>query len=108
MRIDDILQAQGVSKAELARRMRTTRQNITTLLRNPSASKCSEIAEALNVPVWQLFASPDEVQAAHQDNNELCAFVRADNVHHFADSWEQWWAMVDEIASSHPRPRKQP
>lgn len=107
MRIDDILQAQGISKAELARRMGTTRQNITTLLRNPSVNKCAEIAQALNIPLWQLFASPEDV-AAHHDNNEMCAFVRIDGVHLHADTWEEFWAIVDEISSTHPRPRKQP
>lgn len=60
-RIEDILNERGLSKAAFAEMMGTSRQNVNALLKNPTRAKLEEIAAALGVPVWQLFASPEEV-----------------------------------------------
>lgn len=60
-RIEEILKQKGLSKAAFAELMGTSRQNVNALLKNPTRSKLMEIASALGVPVWQLFASPEEV-----------------------------------------------
>lgn len=59
-RIETILQERGINKADFARMLGTSRQNVNSLLKNPTQSKLEEIAAALDVPVWQLFASPSE------------------------------------------------
>lgn len=60
-RIEDILNERGLSKAAFAEMMGTSRQNVNALLKNPTRAKLEEIAAVLNVPLWQLFASPEEV-----------------------------------------------
>lgn len=60
-RIEEILKQRGLSKAAFAEMMGTSRQNVNALLKNPTRVKLEEIAVALEVPMWQLFASPEEV-----------------------------------------------
>lgn len=60
-RIEEILKQRGLSNAAFAEMMGTSRQNVRSLLKNPTRAKLEEIARALDVPVWQLFASPEEV-----------------------------------------------
>lgn len=60
-RIEEILKQRGLSKAAFAEMMGTSRQNVNALLKNPTRAKLEEIAVALEVPMGQLFASPEEV-----------------------------------------------
>ncbi len=60
-RIEEILNERGLSKAAFAEMMGTSRQNVNALLKNPTKAKLEKIASVLQVPVWQLFASPEEV-----------------------------------------------
>ncbi len=73
-RIESILKEKGLTKAAFADLMGTSRQNINSLLKNPTREKLEAIAQALNVPVWQLFASTEEV--ACPANDDFVAFVR--------------------------------
>lgn len=75
-RIESILKEKGLTKAAFADLMHTSRQNVNSLLRNPTREKLEEIAVALNVPVWQLFASPEDV-AARNAQGDFVAFVRS-------------------------------
>ena len=63
MRIREILKEQGITTKELAEKMRISQsalnQNISG---NPSVRILNNIANALNVPIWQLFADPAEIQ----------------------------------------------
>lgn len=62
-RIKEILKEKGVTQIELAEKLGVTRSSIVkTLAGNPSQESLEKIATALNVPMWQLFASPDEIQ----------------------------------------------
>lgn len=64
-RIKDILKEQGITINELAEKMRLNRVTLSTQI-NGTANIASyeKIATALNVPLWQLFASSQEVQGA--------------------------------------------
>jgi len=62
--------------------MNTSRQNINSLFKNPTNSKLKEIATALDVPIWQLFASPEDVAG----KEELTALIRFRGQLYQADS----------------------
>jgi transcriptional regulator with XRE-family HTH domain len=68
MRIREILKEQGITTKELAEKMGISQsalnQNISG---NPSVRILSNIANTLNVPIWQLFADPAEIQT--KDNS---------------------------------------
>ena len=68
-RIEEILKEKGITQQELADKLGVTRISVVkTLAGNPSQETLEKIANALNVPMWQLFASPNEVQ---QTGNSL-------------------------------------
>lgn len=60
-RIELLIKEQGYNMTSFAEKMNTTRQNLYAILKSPSYPTLEKVADALNVPMWQLFASPEEV-----------------------------------------------
>ena len=71
-RIEAILKENGKTKVEFANLMGIAKQNVNALLRNPSREVCVKISEVLNVPLWQLFASKEEVIEQESGNTITC------------------------------------
>lgn len=69
-RIKDILKEKGITQQDLANKLGVTRISIVKTLanENPTQNTLERIATALNVPMWQLFAAPEEVQANPESN----------------------------------------
>lgn len=86
-RIEEILRERGLSKAAFAELLGTSRQNVNSLLKNPTRSKLEEIAKALDVPLWQLFVSPDELTGTNPrwepKEGEVYWYVSIPNSHEF-------------------------
>jgi len=74
MRIKELLKEKGCTQQELADMVGVSYQSMKQTLNAPSVttSTLERIATALNVPMWQLFASPEEV--AKQTDNETCPY----------------------------------
>lgn len=71
MRIKEILKEKGITLSQLADTMGVSRQALSRQVAGKLlVEKAEEIATALNVPIWQLFASPEEVQK--ENNNIVC------------------------------------
>ena len=64
MRIKELLKEKGLTHQELADMVGVSYQSIKQTLNASSVttSTLEKIATALNVPMWQLFASPEEVR----------------------------------------------
>lgn len=63
-RIKEIMQEKGVSSVVLAEKIGVSKVTVSNLINNktmPSLKTMEDIANALEVPMWQLFASPEEV-----------------------------------------------
>ena len=61
-RIKEILKTKGVTQQGLADMLGVTKISVSkTLTGNPTQQTLEKIATALDVPMWQLFASPGEV-----------------------------------------------
>ena len=61
-RIKEILKTKGVTQQVLADMLGVTKISVAkTLTGNPTQQTLEKIATALDVPMWQLFASPGEV-----------------------------------------------
>lgn len=61
LRIDALLKERGMTKVELARRIGTSKENLNGKLKSPSYPTLSEIADALEVDMWELFADREGV-----------------------------------------------
>lgn len=72
MRIREVIEEQGMTTKEVADKLEITlsalNQNISG---NPSVKVLNKISEVLNVPMWQLFASKEEVQGEPADPNTI-------------------------------------
>lgn len=64
MRIKEVLKGNGCTQQMLADKMNVSLSAVKQMVSAESltTSTLEKIATALNVPMWQLFASPEEVQ----------------------------------------------
>ncbi|CAG9884413.1 helix-turn-helix domain-containing protein [Bacteroides ovatus] len=63
-RIKEIMQEKGISSVVLAEKIGVSKVTVSNLINDktmPSLKTMEDVANALDVPMWQLFASPDEV-----------------------------------------------
>lgn len=62
-RIKDLIKEKGYTQQEFADKLEMTRVGLSQLINGkPSYPTLEKIATALEVPMWQLFASPSDVQ----------------------------------------------
>lgn len=62
-RIKEILKEKGLTVNQLADMLEISRQALSKQIQGKMLVETAQrIAEALDVPMWQLFASPEEVQ----------------------------------------------
>ena len=66
--IEKLLKERGLTKAALAEKMGVKSQNVNSLLNNPTRATLEKIAIALDIPMWQLFATPEEAKGADADS----------------------------------------
>lgn len=66
-RIEEILKERGLTKKAFGDLIGTSKQNVNALLKNPTLNKLETIANALEIPIWQLFASPNELSENKSD-----------------------------------------
>ena len=64
MRIKEILKEKNMTVQELADILKISRQALSKQIQGKLLVETAQnIANALNVPIWQLFADPTEIQA---------------------------------------------
>lgn len=64
VRIKEIMQQKGITSVALSEMMGISKATVSNLINNktmPSIDTLGKIAEVLDVPNWQLFASEEEV-----------------------------------------------
>jgi transcriptional regulator with XRE-family HTH domain len=63
LRVKEVCKDKGVTLAEIASKIGVAQASLSKMLGgNPTIGTLEKIATALDVPMWQLFASPEEVQ----------------------------------------------
>ncbi len=75
LRIKEVCKEKGVKVMDLSTMIGVSQTNTSNIINgkvNPSLETLEKIASALNVPMWQLFASPEEVTG----DNELTALIQ--------------------------------
>ena len=61
MNVEELLKEKGLSKSAFADMIGAKRQNINSLLKNPTLESIEKFAKALDVETWQLFTSKEEI-----------------------------------------------
>lgn len=92
-RIELLIKEKGFNMTSFAEKMNTTRQNLYAILKSPSYPTLEKVAEALNVPMWQLFASPEEVTG----EGDLTALIQHKGDFYKASTIEELEKIVVEI-----------
>lgn len=92
-RIEEVIKEHGYTITSLAEKIGTSKQNLFAKLKSPSYPTLIEIATALNVPMWQLFVSPEEVAGS----GEFVAFIKDGREIYHANSWQELEKIVNEI-----------
>lgn len=70
-RIKEVIKKQGFTITSLADKLGIARESLSRMIVSPSYPTLEKVAEALNVPIWQLFASPEEVQDKLEESNTI-------------------------------------
>ena len=72
-RIKELIKEKGYTQQEFADLLGMSRVGLAQIENGkPSYPTLEKIATALNVPMWQLFASPDEVKGEEDNNTITC------------------------------------
>lgn len=72
-RIKEVIKEKGYTQQEFADLLGMSRVGLAQIVNGkPSYPTLEKIATALNVPMWQLFASPEEVQPKKDDLSLTC------------------------------------
>ncbi len=94
MRIKEILKEKGMTLQELADKMDVSRQALSRQVAGKLlVEKAEEIACMLDVPMWQLFVSPEEVAGS----GSFVAFVKDGVKTYHASSLSELEKIVQEI-----------
>lgn len=75
LRIKELMDEKGVKSIQLSEMIGISKVSISNLLNGkltPSFDTLEKIATALNVPMWQLFVSPDEVTPKRDTTTLSC------------------------------------
>lgn len=99
-RIKEILNERNISLKEFAAELGISYTALYLQVNKPSYPTLEKWASVLGVPMWQLFASPEEVSIQPQENNsDFAAFIRFKGIHYTADNLEEFNNIVEEIKS---------
>lgn len=101
MRIKEIMKAKRGTVTELAQKLNISRQGLYKQLNGRMLVGTAEkIASALNVPVWQLFVSPDDVMEPVVPNEkDFLAIIKMGKVAYSASTISEAFEILKHINS---------
>ena len=97
-RIEEILKERGLTKKAFGDLMGTSKQNVNALLNNPTLNKLETIANVLDIPLWQLFATSAEVNC-DTDASAFIALIKQGGELYSASSIEEARRILDKLES---------
>ena len=71
-RIKEAIKENGYTITSLAEKLGIARESLSRMIVSPSYPTLEKIATALDVPMWQLFASPEDVKGEEDKNTLTC------------------------------------
>lgn len=98
-RIKDILNERNISLKEFAAMLGISYTALYLQINKPSYPTLEKWASVLDIPMWQLFASPEEVAPTNDEYSDFAAYIRYKGIHYTADTLEEFNTIVEEIRS---------
>lgn len=108
LRIKEIIKQRGMTIGELADKLGVSRQALSRQIQGKLLVETAErIAQALDVPIWQLFVSEQDILSGHEAlqkdvPSDFCAFMRMgekvcyvssiDEAKKILEEWEKYQA----------------
>lgn len=77
-RIKEVIKEKGFTITSLADKLGIARESLSRMIVSPSYPTLEKISNALNVPMWQLFASPEEVRSKKDGLSLTCPYCGKD------------------------------
>lgn len=96
-RIKEVIKVQGLTITSLANKLGIARESLSRMIVSPSYPTLEKIASALNVPVWQLFISPEEAKG----EGELTALIHHKGDFYRATTIAELEEIVEKIKEKH-------
>ena len=73
MIIKEVWKEKGITVSQLAEKMGIKQESLSRAINgNPTLETLGKIANALDIPMWQLFASPNEVHSQGNTTGITC------------------------------------
>lgn len=98
-RIKDILNERNISLKEFAAMLGISYTALYLQINKPSYPTLEKWASVLDIPMWQLFASPEDVAPTNDEYSDFAAYIRYKGIHYTADTLEEFNTIVEEIKS---------
>lgn len=70
--LESLLKEKGITKTAFSEMLGIKKQNLNSLTKNPTMETMRKFASALEVPMWQLFASKKDVIGEIEGNYIRC------------------------------------
>lgn len=92
MRIKEIMKRKGVGMEQLAQKLNISRQALSRKINGEciTINSANDIASALDVPLWQLFISPEQLEEEREKKRKgFSAIIKDGAKCYTADNWEE-------------------
>lgn len=104
MRIRELIKSKGYSQEEFAKLIGVTRSTLLGQIERPSYTTMEKIANALNVPIWQLFISEEDIvercsKPTYDDKSDFIALIKQGGELYSASSIAEARVVLDKLES---------
>lgn len=104
MRIRELIKSKGYNQEEFAKLIGVTRSTLLGQIERPSYTTMEKIANALNVPIWQLFISEEDIvercsKPTYDDKSDFIALIKQGNELYSASSIAGARDVLDKLES---------
>ncbi len=93
-RIKEVIKERGFTITSLADKLGIARESLSRMIVSPSYPTLEKIASALDVPMWQLFVSPNDITGASE---ELTALIQHKGDYYKATTIAELERIVEKI-----------
>ncbi len=104
MRIRELIKSKGYNQEEFAKLIGVTRSTLLGQIERPSYTTMEKIANALNVPIWQLFISEEDIvercsKPTYDDKSDFIALIKQGGELYSASSITEARDVLDKLES---------